>query len=177
MRLFCRSLATTCFALSFALSFTSPAVAAQVTLPAGTKVEARLVSPLSSGTARVGQRFAFQAAAPVVVNNHVVIAKGAGGTGRVVSVSKAQGKSAGQMTFQFTSIHAADGTPVALTEATSRKGNSNKGKASTATIAATIALGPLGLFAHNMVKGKDVTIEPNQTFPAWVKTNTSINVF
>lgn len=41
---------------------------------------------------------------------------------------------------------------------------------------ATVALGPLGLFAHNMVKGKDVTVTPKQTFPAWVETNSTINV-
>jgi len=167
-----RLIAAMCLALGLAL----PAVAAPVNLPAGTQVEVRLVNPLSSGTAMVGQRFAFQAAAPVIVNSRVVIAKGAGGAGRVVRVKKAQGKSAGEITLQFTSIHAADGRPVFLTEASTSKGSAEKGKASTATIAATLALGPLGLFAHNMVKGKDVTITPNQMFPAWVKSNTSINV-
>ncbi len=124
MRLLRTSFATVCFSLSIV----SSAVAAQVNLPAGTKIEARLVNSLSSGNARVGQTFAFQAAAPVVVNNRVVIAKGAGGTGHVVSVSKAQGKSAGQMTLEFTSIHAADGTPVALTEASSKKETPKRGK-------------------------------------------------
>jgi hypothetical protein len=112
----------------------------------------------------------------VVVDNRVVITKGALGTGHVVRVSKAQGKSAGEITLEFTSIHAADGTTVALTEKSSAKGNAEKGKASTATIAATIALGPLGLFAHNMVKGKDVTITPKSNFPAWIKSNTTVNV-
>ena len=40
----------------------------------------------------------------------------------------------------------------------------------------TIALGPLGLFAHNMVKGKDITVSPASTFSAWVKTNSTVNV-
>jgi hypothetical protein len=161
-----------CLTLSLAL----PAIAAPVQLPAGTRIEVHVINPLSSGDATAGQQFTFQAAAPVIVNNRVVIAKGASGTGHVMRVSKAQGKSAGEITLNFESIHSVDGTLVPLTEDAKRFGNQEKGKASTATIAATIALGPLGLFAHNMVKGKDVHITPNQTFHAWVKSNTSINV-
>lgn len=155
----------------------APAFASTVTLPAGTKVTVQTVSAISSGNAVAGQTFTFMAAAPVIVNNRVVIAKGAKGTGHVVKVSKAQGKSAGQMTLAFSTIHAVDGSNVSLSETTSsQQGNPEKGKASTATIAATIALGPLGLFAHNMVKGKDVVIQPSQTFPAWVAKNTSVSV-
>jgi hypothetical protein len=172
MRLFCGPIA----AMSFALALALPALATPVNLPAGTRVPVRLVNSISSGNATVGQRFAFQAAAPVVVDNRVLIAKGASGMGHVVRVQKAQGKSAGEITLEFTSVHAVDGKLVALTEATSKKGNPEKGKASTATIAATIALGPLGLFAHNMVKGKDVTINSGQVFDAWVKANSSVNV-
>jgi hypothetical protein len=159
-----------------ALGLQVPASATQVNLPAGTRVQVRLTQPISSGTATAGQRFAFQAAAPVVVGNRVVIAKGALGTGSVVSASKAQGKSAGKLTLAFNSIHSVDGGTVALTVDSSMKGNSEKGKASTATVAATIAMGPIGLFAHNMVKGKDVTISPSRTFPAWVQSNSSVNV-
>ncbi len=172
MRVFIRSI----LALPLAFAFALPAAAAMFTLPAGTQVQVRLAHPISSGTASVGQRFMFEAAAPVVIDNRVVIAKGAGGSGHVVSVSKARGKSAGKLTLAFTNIHAADGSLVMLTENSSMKGNAEKGKASTATIAATVALGPLGLFAHNLVKGKDITVIPTQTFPAWVKSNTSVSV-
>jgi hypothetical protein len=160
----------------FALSTPLAAFAANVTVPAGTQLEVRVVHSISSGSAMADQRFAFEAVGPVIVNNRVVIAKGALGSGRVVNVSKAQGKSAGKMTLEFTSIHATDGSVIPLTEDSRVRGNSEKGKASTATIAATIALGPLGLFAHNMVKGKDVTVTPDKTFPAWVKSNQSVNV-
>lgn len=171
-----RVILTSLLGALFALTIASPASAAQVNLPAGTRVEVRLVNPISSGAATAGEHFTFQAAAPVTAANHVLIAKGASGTGRVVSATKAQGKSAGKLTLEFTSIHATDGSTVNLTENSSMKGNAEKGKASTATIAATIALGPLGLFAHNMVKGKDVTVTPGQTFPAWVKSTTAVTV-
>lgn len=160
--------------LAFVLPFT--ALAATVTVATGTQVQLRLVHPISSGTATSGQRFSFEAAAPVTINGHVVISKGALGSGHVVNASKAQGKSAGTMTLAFDTIHAVDGSLVSLTEDSGVKGNANKGKASTATIAATLALGPLGLFAHNMVKGKDITVTSDKTFPAWVKNSTPINV-
>ncbi len=163
-------------ALSCALAWALPASAATVNLPAGTKVTVRLVNQISSGNATPGQRFTFEAADPVTVGSRVVIAEGAKGTGHVVRAVKAHGKSAGEMTLAFASIHAADGTPVSLTEVSSTKGNPEKGKASTATIAATIALGPIGLLAHNMVKGKDVVVGPKQTFPAWVKNTTPITL-
>jgi hypothetical protein len=152
------------------------AFAANVNVAVGTQVQVRVVHSISSGTAIAGQRFAFEAAAPVVVGGHVVISKGALGSGHVVNASKAQGKSAGKMTLSFDTIHAVDGSLISLTEDSSVKGNSEKGKASTATIAATVALGPLGLFAHNMVKGKDVTVTSDKMFPAWVKTSSSVKV-
>ncbi len=151
------------------------AFAATVNVAVGTQVQVRLVRQLSSGTAVAGQKFAFEAAAPVAIGGHVVISKGALGSGHVVKASKAQGKSAGEMTLAFDTIHAVDGSMISLTEDSSVRGNAEKGKASTATIAATVALGPIGLLAHNMVKGKDVTITPDKTFPAWVKRSASVN--
>lgn len=160
--------------LAIALPVTS--LAATVSVPVGTKVQVHLVRALSSGTAKAGQYFSFEAAEPVVVNGRIVIAKGALGSGHVVAVSKAQGKSAGKMTLAFDSIRGVDGSRIPLTQDSSVKGNSEKGKASTATIAATLALGPIGLFAHNMVKGKDITVNPDRTLPAWVRTSTPVNV-
>ncbi|MDQ6932617.1 MAG: hypothetical protein M3160_05515 [Candidatus Eremiobacteraeota bacterium] len=158
-----------------ALALASPVSASTVTLPAGTRVSVRLVQSISSGNATVGQRIPIQAAAPVVLGDRVIIAKGAGGMGRVESVSKAHGKSAGQMTFEFVSIHSVDGSRIALSAIPrDSHGNAEKGKASTATIAATIALGPIGLLAHNLVKGKDITIDTSRTFGAWVRSNAMV---
>jgi hypothetical protein len=154
----------------------APAAAATVNLPAGTQVMVHSANEISSGNATAGQRFTIQAASPVVVNGRVLITKGASGAGRVVSVSKAHGKSAGQMAVEFLNLHAADGSLVTLSSDSHAKGNAEKGKASTATIISTAILGPIGLFAHNMVKGKDVVIGPTRNFSAWVKTTTTVNV-
>jgi len=154
-----------------------PAVAGTTPLAVGTKVDMRLVKALSSGTATVGQTFMAQAANSVVVGGATVISKGAAGNGVVVAASKAQGKSAGSLTIAFKRVRAVDGTWVFLHDSKDQlQGNAEKGKASTATIASTIILGPVGLFAHNMVKGKDLTLEPTQVFPAWVKSTVSVKV-
>lgn len=167
----------TAVAVLVTVGLAAPALAAQITIPAGTQVQVRLVNPISSGTAVSGQHFPFQVAAPVVIGDRIVIPKGSSGTGRVINVSKAQGKSPGSMTLEFSQVHAADGSLVTLSQVPHPKsGNAEKGKASTATIAATVALGPLGLFAHNMVKGKDITVTPKQTFPAWVKQSSVVAV-
>ncbi len=143
---------------------------AAVHVPSGTKVEMRLVHPLSSGTASAGQTFMAEAADSVNVAGRTAIAKGAAGQGTVLRASKAQGKSAGTLTIAFTKVRAVDGSWVRLSDSASRShGSAEKGKASTATIASTIVLGPIGLFAHNMVKGKDITLTPTQTFPAWAQ--------
>lgn len=172
-----RSSFTTATSMLCALAVIAPAGASTVTLPAGSKVSIHLLQSLSSGNATVGERFPIQAAAPVVVGDRVVIAKGAGGVGRVASVSKAHGKSAGQLTFEFLSIHSVDGSPIALSAIPrDSQGNAEKGKASTATIAATIALGPIGLLAHNLVKGKDINIDSSRTISAWVRSNAIIKL-
>ena len=159
------------------LAVALPAVAASTSVAVGTKVSMRLVAPLSSGTATAGQTFMAEASDTVMVGGATVIAKGAAGQGTVVAVAKAQGKSAGTMTVAFNKVRAVDGTWIRLTDSKdSTQGNSEKGKASTATIASTIVLGPLGLFAHNMVKGKDVTLPTTQNFPSWVKATTTVHV-
>ncbi len=167
---------TSVAAVGFALACALPAAAATVNLPAGTQVMVHPANELSSGNATVGEHFTLQAASPVVVNGRVLVAKGASGLGEVVSVSKAHGKSAGQMALRFINVHAADGTLVGLSSHNKTQGNAEKGKASTATIVSTVILGPIGLFAHNMVKGKDVVVGPSRSFSAWVTTTTPIHI-
>ena len=163
-------------AAAFAVS-TTAAIAAPITIPAGTSVSVALTAPLSSDSAAVGQSIAIVTAEAVTVGSRVVVPKGAHGVGVVKKVAKAKKKSAGEITVAFTYVLAADGTKVALSEIDhSASGKSEKGKANTAAVVATIALGPVGLFAHNMVKGKDVTIDPTQHLPAFVDANTKVNV-
>lgn len=54
--------------------------------------------------------------------------------------------------MKFDYVYAVDGEKLQLDSVKkSKSGQNNKGAASTATIASTILLGPVGLFAHNWV--------------------------
>jgi len=172
-----RSLLIPAVAAAILAAGIAPAVAAPTQLAVGTKVDMRLVQPLSSGTATVGQTFMAEAAHAVMAGGATLISRGAQGRGTVLAVTKAQGKSAGTLTIAFRQVRAVDGTWVTLHDSRDQmQGNAEKGKASTATIASTIILGPVGLFAHNMVKGKDITLTPSQTFPAWVRHSVMVRV-
>jgi outer membrane lipoprotein SlyB len=69
---------------------TSMAVAREVytNIPAGTKLEVRIIEKLTSETANVGDQFHGTLAAPVVVNGRTVFSKGADVSGDVVNVER-----------------------------------------------------------------------------------------
>ena len=58
---------------------------AQVTIPAGTPLEVRMQSSVSSATASAGQEFEAVLDEPLVVNGKTVAARGADVTGRVIA--------------------------------------------------------------------------------------------
>jgi hypothetical protein len=153
--------------LAFAFG-AAAAPAATVTVPGGTTVPVRMTATLSSSTAKAGESFLIAASAPTRVGGAIVIARGATGKGEVVSVSPA-GKSGrqGTLSIKFDWISAVDGSRIRLAGINrNAAGQNKKGTANTANIASTIVLGPVGLFAHNFVKGKEIVIDPSTTFNA-----------
>ncbi|MHB8177484.1 MAG: hypothetical protein ACYDA5_06880 [Vulcanimicrobiaceae bacterium] len=141
-----------------------------VTIPGGTPVPIRMVDTISSGTANVGDTFEFKADNAVVVNGWIVIARDAAGRGEVTSVDRAAGNGhAGKLGLKFDYIYAVDGEKIRLSDVDKTKaGQKAKGKSSTATILGYVLLGPVGLFAHNWVKGKNITLDPSKTFSTFV---------
>ena len=81
----------------------------------------------------------------------------------------------GKVVLTMNWAYAVDGTKVDLAS-TSQDGGSGdkKGSASTATIASYALLGPIGLFAHNFVHGKDVTIGTDKVFVLYTDHNIDI---
>lgn len=144
--------------------------AQRVIVTGGTPVPIRMVDTISSGTSSVGDTFEFKADNNVVANGYVVIARGAEGRGEVVSVERAAGNGhAGQLRLKFDYIYAVDGEKIRLSDVdNTNAGQKTKGASSTATIAGYVLLGPLGLFAHNWVKGKNVTLDSSKTFSTFV---------
>jgi hypothetical protein len=66
-------------------------------------------------------------------------------------------------------VYSTDGGMIALstTNHASESGDS-KGAASTATLLSWVFLGPVGFFAHNFVRGREVTIGTDRTFTVFV---------
>ena len=142
----------------------------RVAIPGGTSVPIRMVDSISSGSAEVGDSFEFKAEDDVVVNGWVVISRGAEGRGEVTSVERAGGNGhPGKLGIKFDYIYASDGEKVRLTDVKKTKeGEDSNGASSTATIATYALLGPLGLFAHNLVKGHNLTIDSSKPFTVFV---------
>ncbi len=148
----------------------SPAPAATITVPGGTPLKVSLIEPISSNTAHAGDKIHFKAIDDVTVESWVVIARDAIGEGSVISAEGAGGNGhPGKIALQFDWIYGADGLKIKLSDvASNANGDGAKGAASTAAIASYLVLGPLGLFAHNWVRGKDVTVKTDQKIAIYV---------
>jgi hypothetical protein len=142
----------------------------RVTIPGGTAVTIRMVDTIDSGTANVGDTFEFKVDDNVVVNGYVVIARGAAGKGHVASVDRAGTHGhPGSLGIKLDYVYAVDGEKVRLDSDNKKAtGEEKKGASSTATIIGYATLGVGGLFAHNFVKGRNVTLDPSKTYSAFV---------
>jgi len=163
--------------VAFSLALGTEAFAATtVTVPGATPMKIRLIDSISSSNANVGDTFQFRADEDVVVNGWIVVARGAPGQGEVVSVDRAGSHGhPGNLGLKFDYVYAVDGKKIRLT-ATNQKqqGEERGGASSTATVASTILLGPVGLFAHNWVKGKDITLDGSRALDAFVDSTVHI---
>jgi hypothetical protein len=146
------------------------APAAAVTVPGGTPVKVMLTEQVASNSAHAGDKIHFKAVEDVTVDGWVVVSHDAIGEGSVVSAESAGGNGhPGKIQLQFDWIYGTDGLKIKLSDvATNANGDAAKGAASTAAIASYLVLGPLGLFAHNWVHGKDVVVKTDQKIPIYV---------
>jgi hypothetical protein len=141
-----------------------------ITLPGGTAITVAASDKVSSATAKVGDTFNVKVTQAVVVGDDVVIAKGAGGQGEVLSVEQAGSHGhAGSLGIRLNWVYAVDGKKVRLSD--QRKTDEGKGEAgvsSTVTIISWAFLGLAGLFAHNFVRGHDLELDDTHPLTAYV---------
>jgi hypothetical protein len=141
-----------------------------VLVPGGTTVVVALTEPISSGTANVNDQIALVVKKEVDENGLAVIDAGANGHATVTSVTRASGNGSGgkiEMTIDW--VYGVDGGKIALSQTNhASETGDNKGAASTATLLSWALLGPLGFFAHNFVRGHDVSIGTDKTFTVFV---------
>lgn len=136
----------------------------------GTPVRIALTDELASNTAHLGDRFQFRALDDVAVDGWVVIPRGSLGEGEVTQAEPAGSNGhPGKIKLQFDWIYGADNLKIRLSDVPeANRGDGQKGAASTATIASYVLLGPIGLFAHNFVHGKDAIVTPDRAIPVYV---------
>lgn len=149
---------------------TPPPVAGTELLAGGTPVDVGLSEPLNSGTAKQGDQIGIVVKKEIDENGYVLVPKGAMGHAIVTTAEGAGSNgSGGKLALAIDWIYSEDGGKVALssTNHASETGD-NKGAASTATLISWALLGPLGFFAHNFVRGHDVTIGTDKTFTVFV---------
>ena len=157
---------------SFAITIICSGICiAQVTIPDGTKVRARLDHPLSSATAEVGQAVELTIAEAVKVNDIVVIKEGARATGTVTeAVPKRRMGRAGKLDFSIDRVSAADGQWVPLRYSLQKKsGESHAVRTGIITAGVAFAF-PLAAPAVLLLKGKDITINRGQSFDVFTDT-------
>lgn len=148
----------------------------RVVVPGGTVVQVSLTEPISSATANVNDQVAVVVKKEVDVNGWVVIPAGSTGHATVTTVEHAGSNgSGGKLSMSVDWVYSADGGMIQLssTNHASESGDT-KGAASTATLLSWVLLGPVGFFAHNFVRGRDVTISTDKTFTVFVDHNTHI---
>ena len=100
----------------------------------------------------------------------LVIPIGSPGHATVATVEQAGSNGhGGQLGLTIDWVYSQDGGKVKLSSTNHASENGqNTGAASTATILSYVLLGPLGLFAHNFVRGRDVTIDSKHVFSVFV---------
>jgi hypothetical protein len=147
-----------------------PAGARDITLPGGTALTVALTDKISSGTAKIGDTFGIKVSNDVSIDDYVVIAKDAGGQGEILAVEKAGSHGhAGSLGVRIAWVYAVSGEKVRLSsQRKTDEGENKSGVSSTMTILSWALLGPLGLFAHNWVKGHEMEIDGTRPLQAFV---------
>ena len=145
---------------AFASAQQSAAGGSVVTVPDGTELSVVTTEELSSKTAAENDAVTFDVDEDVVINGHVVIAKGSKVKGIVSEAEKSgrMGKS-GKLNIRIESTTAVDGQKIKLRASKSGKGGDKTGS----VIALSLLVSPLFL----LKRGKD----------AKVKAGTKIKVF
>lgn len=131
-----------------------------VTVPGNTLVKIALVTPIHSKNIKVGDTVKYQVAEDVVVDGHLVFAKGLPGEGVVTKVKHAAnfGRNA-EVEVDFKQTKSIDGTYVdTFIGDEAKKEMKQLAMAAGASLAGIIILGPVGIIAGAFVNGKNIDL-------------------
>lgn len=131
----------------------------------GTPVRVRMLSSISSGTAKVDDKIGFSVASDVIAGDLVVIRRGAAAMGRVGAVQKKRRRGrAGNVAIEISSVDMITGATVPLRAKETRHGNGLELDIADASIRSFGLGAPIFL----LFKGQDVEVSAGTTFTAYV---------
>jgi hypothetical protein len=140
-----------------------------VVLPDGTEFTVVTTEEITSKTASEGDPLTFEVAEDVVINGHVVIAKGALVKGEVASAKKSGffGRG-GNIGIRIESTMTVDHQKTKLRSAKGKAGDDKTGT----TVALVVLFGPLGF----LKKGKQAIIKPGTAIKVYTDEAKSVQV-
>lgn len=132
----------------------------QVTVPANTLIKVALVDPVNTKNLKAGDTIRYKVADDVIVNNHLVFAKGEPGEATVTSVKQARnfGRNA-KLEMDYKYAKSIDGTDVNTFMGDEAKEEmKNLAMAAGASLAGIALLGPIGIIGGAFVNGKNIDL-------------------
>jgi hypothetical protein len=146
----------------------------EVKVPDGTPLEIELMTNISSATAKEGDIVDFTIVNPVVIDEVVVIEKGAPAKARIAAVKKAGywGK-AGRLGWTMQDALAADGNRIALRMEKKLTGDSKGGTVATGAIVTAMVFFPAAPF-WGFKKGKNAVYPAGKRFEAFVHGDVAV---
>lgn len=154
-------------AAAFTCAFATSAFADKLKIPEGTEIVIRFEEPVTSATAKEGDRFTISNGESIDIAPGKSIPAGYVGAGEVTHAKKrkAMGQ-AGELNVRFDYIKIGD-QKVRLRGVKAGEGDGRVGT----TVVLTVLFGPLGL----LKKGKDIEINKGQTIKAYADSDVEID--
>lgn len=145
-----------------------PPVAEKIVLTEGTEISVALVKDISGKTAKEGEHVDFTLSEDFILNDSIVIAKGAKVIGTVTESdgSKMLGKK-GKLEFSIDYLYLPNNKVVKLRSTIEAN---TKGRGATVAVGAVL-LTPIALF----IKGKQATYDKGTVFKVYIDKDTAIN--
>lgn len=155
-----------------------------VTLLANTAIEVATSGTVTSAILVEGSLMSFDVIKPVVIDNKVVIEKGALATAKVVKLKRGGfWGSAGKIGWELIEVTAVDGKSIPVVAHNEVKGEAKEAEARTKAVVSGALLGimslgilaPLGLL-YGFKKGKNVTVPAGTRFRIFTKETSTVEV-
>jgi hypothetical protein len=141
----------------------------KVLLPERTVIPVRLIQNIQGKDVMIGQSIDFEVSRDIIIDDFILIRRGAPAYGTITSAEKAgyisQG---GKLGFSMDFCKAVDGKKIYLKSILGREGESHMG----ANIAASVIICPLFM----LKKGKEAKVEKGTEFRAYTENDTMVEV-